>query len=453
MKKVVVVLLAILMVLGMVACAAPAKEVQQTAAPAATEAPAAATEVPATEAPKQDVTISYMASVDWVYDAEMDLGKKFTEETGIMIDYQIVPADQYTNLLLTKLNAGECADLFGSQGGKFDIVTQLNVEKNAVDLSGEEWVSRLDPLAATELSVSGKVYGQPSGDISSVWAIAYNKKIFADLKLSVPKTFDEFKAVCEAIKKAKITPIYECVSDGWHHVLWFPEMGPAYEAAEPGLEDKLNNNQTTFAQSAAAKKAVDQIKEMVDNGYWGDNYMANTYADAAKNFATGKFAMFVANQGFPGEVATADPNFAITDIGFFVIPIVDNQTLNVNPVCPTRFVYSGSKNQDAAKQYLAFLAKPENIQYLIDNVPKYNTLPFTGAGDKYSQNIKDFYAAYPTHGTVLQTAVKYLNPQWMEIGKEITNVILGESDSTKMLQNIDKNRANQATAASDPAWK
>lgn len=52
---------------------------------------------------KLDVTLSYMASQDWVQDAEMELGEKFAEETGIKIDYQIVrfrpiqqPADDQT---------------------------------------------------------------------------------------------------------------------------------------------------------------------------------------------------------------------------------------------------------------------------------------------------------------------------------------------------------------------
>lgn len=79
-----------------------------------------------------------MASQDWIQDAELELAEKFTEETGIKVDYQIVPADQYTNLLMTKLNTGECTDIFASQAGQFDIVTQLNVEKNALDLSDSE---------------------------------------------------------------------------------------------------------------------------------------------------------------------------------------------------------------------------------------------------------------------------------------------------------------------------
>ena len=405
-----------------------------------------------TAAVAEGTTITYMASQDWVQDAEMELGEKFEQETGIHVDYQIIPSDQYTTLLMTKLNAGECADIFGSQAGQFDIVTQLNVEKNAVDLSGEDWAGTVDPLAAAETSVDGKLYGQPAQDVSAVWAIAYNKQVFDRLGLSVPTNYEEFKAVCEAIKADGMTPIYEAVSDGWHHQLWFCEMGVAIENAEPGTAAKLNNNEMGFADSATALTLVEQIKEMVDLGYWGDNYMANAYSDAAKAIAEGECAMTVANQGFPTELHEAYPDFPAEDIGFFVIPLCDNQVLNMNPVGPTRFIYSGSPNVDAAKQYLAFIADPENLQYQIENVPKFNTLPFTTATDAYSDEISGFYAAYPEHGTVYQTSVKYVNPQWMEIGKELVAVILGDQTPEQMLKNIDRNRADQAAAAQDPAW-
>ena len=399
-----------------------------------------------------DVTITYMASQDWVQDAEMELAEKFTEQTGIKVDFQIIPSDQYTNLLNSKLQSEECPDLFGSQAGKTDIVTLLNVEKNAVDLSGEAWASTVDPLAAAETSVNGKLYGQPAQDVSAVWAIAYNKKVFEKLNLKVPTNYEEFKAVCEAIKADGMTPIYEAVADGWHHQLWFCELGVAIEHDEPGTADKLNSNTVKFADLATAKKLIEQIKEMVDLGYWGDNYMANEYADAAKAIAEGECAMTVANQGFPTEVNTAYPEFAPEDIGFFVMPLCDNQVLNMNPVGPTRFIYSGSKNIDAAKQYLAFLAQPENIQYQIEKVGKFNTLPFTTAKDAYSPEISAFYAAYPDHGTVYQTAVNYVNPQWMEIGKYLVEVLQGDATAEDMLKNIDVNRADQAAAAKDPAW-
>ena len=448
MKKTLALLLTALMLLSLAACAQPAPAAEEAPAEAATEAAPAATEAPV----QQDITLTFMASQDWVQDAELALAEKFTEQTGIKVDYQIVPSDQYPNLLQTKLNSGECTDIFCSQAGRFDIVTTLNVEKNAADLTAESWVSTMEATATAEVSVDGKVYGQPMQDTSAVWAVAYNKKIFTDLGLSIPTSWAEFTAVCDAILASGVTPIYEPVSDGWHHVLWFAEMGAAYDKAEPGLVDALNNNTKTFAESAIMKTAIDQIKEMADKGYWGENYMADVYADQPAKMASGEYAMTVANQGLPQQVADLNAGLTADDIGFFVIPLADNQMLNVNPVGPTRFIYSGSANVEAAKQYLAFLAEPENLQYMVDNVAKFQSLPYSGLTPKYAGTVKDFYDLYSEKGTVLQTSVKYVNPQWMEIGKEIVSVIQGSEDAMAMLGNMDKNRADQATAAKDSAW-
>lgn len=410
------------------------------------------TAVPTEQAKQEDITISFMASQDWIQDAELELGKKFTEQTGIKVDYQIVPADQYMSVLMTKLNTGECTDIFGGQSGKFDIQTQFNIKKNALDLSNESWAKNVDALAAAELSVDGALYGQPLQDVSAVWAVAYNKKIFTELGLSIPTNYAEFKKVCDAILAAGKIPIYECVSDGWHHVLWFPEASVQAEVLAPDLADKLNNNETTLAQNDTMKLILTQIKEMADLGYWGDNYMSNTYVDSAKNIASGEYVMTVANQGFGAEVNKADPNFNADDIGYFVIPLADNQTLNVNPSGPSRYVYSGSKNADAAKKYLEFMASDESLAYLTENVSKFNKLPFSNAPSKYTQTIQDFYNRYPTQCTVLQTAVKYVNPQWMDIGSNISALLLGEMTPEEVLTTIDKSRTDQATAAKDAAW-
>ena len=456
MKKFLAVILALGLICGVFAgCGTPAATGTSDTAPAVSTAaaPAASTAAePAPEPAKQNVTISYMASQDWVQQAEQDLGAKFEQETGIKVDYQIVPADQYPNLLKTKLNAGECTDLFGNQSGKFDIVNLLDIEKNGVDLSAEEWASRMDPLVKEQLSANGKLYGLTLADVSSCWGMAYNKTIFEKLGLSAPKTYAEFKDICKKILDSGVTPIYECVSDGWHHVLWFPELGGRYEQATPGLTDKLNSNQAKLADDKTMLDAITQLQELVKLGYFGKNYMSNTYADTEKNMASGKYAMTVYNQGLPGQIETAFPEVKASTIGYFLIPLADNQILNVNPCGPSIFAYSGSKNIDAAKQYLAYIGKTENLQYLIDNTPKFNTLPYSGLKDKYTDEIKKFYAAYPTHGTVLQTQVKYVNPQWIDIGKDLSAMFTGAMQPADVLKSIDKRRSDAAKAAKDPAW-
>ena len=403
--------------------------------------------------PFDGTVITFMANGGLVHDTELEiLAPRFTEETGIKVEFQIMTADLYPDLLMTRLSAGGVADIFTSQGGRHDIVSFLNAELNAVDLTGEEWVSRLDPLAAAEVSIDGKVFGQPIFNLSSVWAIAYNKQIFAALDLSIPSTFDEFMDVCQKISDAGIIPIYQAVADGWNHVIWFPEMGPIIEFNEPGITERLNCNQTAFAESPTAKLIVDQIKEMVDRGFWGEDYMSNRFGDAARYFSEGSYAMTLAHQWFPDTVNAFDPSFSPDDVGFFLIPLADNQILNVNMANPTRFIYSGSPNIEAAKLYFSFIARPENLQLLIDNEPAIWGLPFSGTTSSYTPTINEFFDRYPTSGTVFQTSVKYVSPQWMDIGAEIVNVIQNRYDSLTMLENIDRNRASQAIAAGDPFW-
>ena len=450
-RRFIAIALVMAMALSMVACSSNNNEGKATKKPSTapnTTKTAEATVVPT----KSNKTITFMASQDWIQDAELKLAEKFTEETGIKVEYQIVPSDQYTNLLTTKLNTGECTDIFAAQSGSFDIASQYNVEKNAVDLSGESWAGNVDELAAAECKVGGKLYGQPIQDVSAVWAVAYNKPLFAKLGLSIPTDYNSFMDVCQKIKDSGVTPIYEAVSDGWHHVLWFPETCVAVEVKEPGTAEKLNNNQATFAENAMMKIILEQIQNMVDKGYWGDNYMSNEYANAPKKVAAGEYAMTIANEGFGDEVEAAGGELKKADIGYFVMPLADNQTLNVNPAGPARFVYSGSENAAEAKRYLEYLASDDSLKYLTENVAKFNKLPYKNAPTTYEGPVKDFYETYKNQSTVYQTAVKYVNPQWMQIGTDLSAMFVGDISADEVLKDIDKMRDEQAKAASDPAW-
>ncbi len=399
----------------------------------------------------EDITLTFMASQDWIQDAEMELGAKFTEETGIKVDYQIVPSDQYENLLMTKLNTGECTDLFGGQSSQFSIVNQFHVEENAVELTDESWAANVEPAAAFELSVDGKLYGQPIQDVSAVWAVAYNRQIFDDLGLEIPTNYAELCDICDKLLEAGIIPIYECVSDGWHHVCW-TEKAIAATAADPEYPDKLNKNEATFAGNEQLITLFSELKEMADKGYFGDNFMSNQYSDAPASIASGEYAMVLYNQGLGVEVNAVDPDFPVDNIGYFVSPLCDDQNLNVNYCGPSRFIYSGSENIDAAKQYLEFMASDESLAYMTENVGKFNQLPYLNAPSAYSDVIQEFYDRYPNKVAVFQASVKYYNPAWMEIGADMSAMFLDEMTPEEVLEDIDKLRAEQAAAASDEYW-
>jgi raffinose/stachyose/melibiose transport system substrate-binding protein len=401
---------------------------------------------------RRATTITYLASQDWVKQSEMDLGAKFEEETGIHVDYQIVPADQYFNVLQTKLNTGEAPDVFGGQSGKTDLAVNYDITKNGVDLSDEEWVARQDPLVTEQVTLDGRVWGMTLWDTQASWVIVYNKDSFAKLGLSVPTTYDEFKTVCQTIKDSGVTPIYEPISDGWHHVLWFPELGPRYEQVTPGLADELNANKVKFADNPTMLTVLRQLKEMYDLGFFGEFAMSDAYADGPEFMANGEYAMTVRQTAFV-NIVESEFGVPASTFGFFVMPLADNQLLNVNPAGPSKFIYSGSKHIEEAKEYLSFLARPENLQYMVDNTPEFAALSFAGVTPKYNDEEKAFFDAYADkRGTVYQTAVNYLNPQWMDIGQDLSAMFIGDIEPIEVLQHIDQRRADMAQAANDPGW-
>ena len=464
-KKFVSVIFALVLITGMLAACATPTPPPPTAAPAtsAPAAPAPATAVPATAAPAATatsapaaapVTLSYLVSQGWASDAEQALAKQFAQKTGITIDYQVIPSDQYFNVLKTKLNSGDGPDLFGGQSGKTDLVVNYDVEKNAVDLSDQPWTKTEDAQVLDQSTINGKIYGQTVWNtLGTTWVVNYNKDIFAKLNLSVPTTFADFKAACQKIKASGVTPIYEPMADGWHQVLWFAELGVQIENKTPGTADQLNTNKTTFAQNPTALLLLQQYKDLYDSGCYGDNALSDAVADQTKMISSGKAAMTVANLTFDQQVKHDYPDFNTDSLGVFIIPLGDNQVLNVNPAGPTKFIWTGSKHIDQAKQFLNFLAQPDSLQYLVDNDPNSPTLPFPGIKSKLLPFQQTFLDAATKRGVVYQTAVKYVNPQWMDMGKDLVAMFTGTETPQQFLANIDKRRADEAKAASDPNWK
>jgi len=404
---------------------------------------------------QESITLTYMASQGWVPDAEIELGAQFEAETGIHVDYQIVPADQYFTLLQTRLNTGEGTDIFGGQSGVTDLIINYNVESNAVDLSDQPWVAQMDPLVLEQASVNGKVYGLTLWDVmGTTWVVNYNKAIFAENNLSVPTTYAELKATCETLLGVGIIPIFEPVASGWHHVLWFPELGPRYEQVTPGLAAALNANETTFAEDPTMLSVVEQLKELYDLGCFGDNALADTTEFTTEALATGQYAMGLTNLTGPQTIEADYPDVSAENFGFFVMPLADNQNLNINPAGPTKFIYSGSEHIDAALQYFEFLTRPESLQYLIDNNPAMRTLPFAGLTFNLMPSQQEFLDSFAPEqrGTVYQTAVNYVNPQWMDIGQDLTAMFTDAIEPQEVLAHIDERRAQMAQAAQDPAW-
>jgi ABC-type sugar transport system, periplasmic component len=399
-------------------------------------------------------TITVLASQDWIRDPEKTLAKKFQQKTGITVDYQIVPSGQYQSVLSTKLNAGECADIFMTQSGKFDIASTYNITKNAVDLSKESWVSREDSNVRDQASVNGKLYGLTIWDTAPIYPVIYNKVLFKKYNLPIPKTYAQFKTDCAKLLAGGVTPVYEPGADGWHLALWFLDIGPIYESKTASLVTKLNLNKAKFTGNAEMTKALTELQQLVKLGYFGKNLLSQNFSDTEKNMSTGQYAMTLDGLGTPNTIAkVAGTKYKATDFGFFEVPICDNNILDYGTAAPTKYIYSGSKNKTQAKQFFDYLTQTANLQYYLNNDPTKVSLCFSGVKDTMTAAARTFVNSYKKKGVYMQMRVKYVNPQWAEIDKDLQALYTNAETPAQVLQNIDSRRTQQAKAAKDSSWK
>ena len=69
-------------------------------------------------------------------------------------------------------------------------------------------------MPSRSVTSDGQVYGVPLGQATG-GGVLYNKKVYADLGLAVPKTWDEFMANNAKIKAAGIDPVIQSYGDTW----------------------------------------------------------------------------------------------------------------------------------------------------------------------------------------------------------------------------------------------
>lgn len=403
----------------------------------------------------QPVTLTISASQGWIDPADQAIGEKFTQATGIKLDWQILPANQYISVLHTKLNAGEESDIFLDQVSPVTIKQEINPAKNAIDLTDQPWVSRVEKDWRPAISVDGKVYALPIWNSGTYFDYIYNKDIFKKLNLSVPTTYDQFRNVAETIKAAGVVPIYSCVADGWHHVLPLFQIGQQYENLVPGVISAWNDNKVKFADVPQFVNTIKELQYFAQHGYFGPNYLSNNCSGSYEAMASGKAAMYLSGIGYPQDLIKRYPNAGPLDKwGIFVEPWNNNQYWDNSVGGPMRFGYIKSPHKAEILKYFDYAASKESLDYwLANNTTHPISVPFVGIKPVLDPVEKAALDRWTKHGVVLQHQVKYIDPQWFQVGKDLEAMFVGTMTPEQVAQDIDKRRAEQAKLQKDPFWQ
>ncbi len=387
-----------------------------------------------------NATITFIGSQNWLNKGttiDTDLSKKFTEETGIKVDMQIIPDDQYSNVLKTKMVSGETPDIFMVGAGTSAL--KYFPDKYFADLSGESWVERYQPYAKMGTSYQNKVIGLMTWSVDG-WGILYNTEMFEKYNLTPPSNYEEFKIVCETFLADDIVPVHMLGKEAWYWGIWFSQFGPLGNGTNPGLYDKLNTNEARFADVEVFKTALKQFKECYDNGYFGKDSLSNAWDSGYEAMGTGKSPMILMYQSYQNEVVSKYPESEADKWKMFPIPFAGNNYYSHSAGGIMRVAYKDSENLENVKKFFDFLARPENLK-----------LYYTERSDIQANPSFTDVVARPTEagrsmneftngksGVEMEYGVLYWDNTLF--GKYIQELMLDMKTPEQILEEIDQNR-------------
>lgn len=219
-------------------------------------------------------------------------------------------------VIKTRLATGDMADLVFYNSGS--LLQSLNPEQYFVDLTKETFMNNVYDSFKKSVMVNNKVFGLPFGNaIAGGWL--YNKKVYRDLGLSVPKTWNELIANNDKIKAAGKTPVIGTYKDDWTSQLIVLADNHNVISSNPTFADDLAANKAKFATTPAALRSFEKLSEIYQKGYLNSDYKTASYKDGIEMLVNGTGVQYpivsvvlsVIKRDFPDK---------INDIGFFPQP-------------------------------------------------------------------------------------------------------------------------------------
>jgi raffinose/stachyose/melibiose transport system substrate-binding protein len=266
------------------------------------------------------------------------------------------------NLVKTRLSTGEMTDIFQYNSGS--LFQALNPIQNLADLSDIQG-GVVDSFKPVVTSTDGMVRGVPFGAAMG-GGIYYNKPIYKELGLSVPKTWAEFMANNEKIKAAGKVAVAQTYKDTWTSQLFVLADFYNVQAANPAFAADYTANKAKYATTPAAMKGFEYLAAVNKAGYLNADFGAATFDDGVRMVANGEAAHFPMLTFALGNIKQNFPD-KVNDVGFFAQPGDDAAKNGLTVWMPSGlYVSSKSANADAAKKFLAFVASPEGCKIMQD---------------------------------------------------------------------------------------
>ncbi|SLK02069.1 ABC transporter substrate-binding protein [Arthrobacter sp. P2b] len=355
------------------------------------------------------------------------------------------------NIVKTKLATGDMADVFSYNTGS--LFQQINPEQNLVPLTSEPYMDNVLDSYKPVVTSGSEVYGVPVGT-GSAGGVMYNKKVYEQLGLSVPKTWDEFMENSRKIKDAGIDPIIQTYQTTWTSQLFVLGDFANVAAANPTFAEDYTANKVKYATDPAAIKGFEHQEEAFKAGLFNEDFASATYAQGLEKLVNGEGAHYPILSFALPEIQVSYPD-KINDLGIFPLPS-DDASKNPLTVWLPGGVYlpKSTQNVEEAKKFLAFIASKEGCDSQTEAVGANGPYLVEGCDlpDDVPAAVKDmlpFFEDESKNSPALEFLSPVKGPALEQITVEVGSGIRSAKDGAALYDEDVKKQAQQLNL---PGW-
>ncbi len=267
------------------------------------------------------------------------------------------------NLVKTRLATGEAGDILQyNSGSLFQALKPVEQLADLSDIAGQANV--IDSFKSVVTASDGSVRGVPFGPAMG-GGIYYNKKIYAELGLSIPKTWAEFMANNEKIKAAGKVAVAQTFGDTWSSQLFVLADFFNVQAAVPGFAADYTANKAKYATTPAAMAGFQHQEDVFKAGYLNEDFGVAKFDDGVRMVATGEAAHYPMLTFALGNIKQNFPE-NLDDVGFFAQPGDDAARNGLTVWMPAAlYIPAASEHVAEASDFLSFVASVEGCNLMI----------------------------------------------------------------------------------------
>lgn len=226
-------------------------------------------------------------------------------------------------------------------------------------LTGSDFLNNVQAETLDSMYVDGEIYAVPTSQ--GGMGIFYNKKVFEDNGIEIPKTHEALIEAAKKLQDAGITPFAHGFQESWMAQCDLQSDLYGYPLSQnPTMFKDIMEGTKKFADYPEFKECVERTVERL-SFEGGDDF--GTDASKARNMLiNGEAAMLISGNWEISEFVNAGVD---DQIGFFATPNTDDDqpVLGLAPD-GCYMITSQSQNIDAAKKFIEFLTTSEGAAIL-----------------------------------------------------------------------------------------